>query len=134
LSAVNLPVLVVDRERLAGVVFHDAVCLVVGLGFADGLILDGRVERVVDAGRGHAHPKLVGFPPVDAELLGVAVQVGGALPLPAAVAGWVVERRGDGRRDHGYNCNVCLDGLEMWEYRAGRHLWFASQLSASSHP
>jgi len=45
---VDLPVLVVDGERLALSVADLSVLVVVGFRLSDGLVLDGRVEVVVD--------------------------------------------------------------------------------------
>jgi hypothetical protein len=73
--------LLVDRERLSLSVANRSVIVVVGFCLSDGLVLDGRVKSVVDAGRGHGSAEVAVLPSVDTELLGITVEAGGVLPF-----------------------------------------------------
>ncbi len=78
---VDFPILVVDGERLTLSVANLSVLGVVGFRLSDGLVLNSRVEVVVDAGSGHGLPEVAILPSVDTELLGVTVEASSALPL-----------------------------------------------------
>ncbi|ERG97850.1 MAG: hypothetical protein J07HQX50_01880 [Haloquadratum sp. J07HQX50] len=53
----------------------------VGFRLSDGLVLDGRVEGIVDAGRDHGFVEVAGLPSVNAGPFGVTVELSGVLPL-----------------------------------------------------
>jgi hypothetical protein len=93
-GGVEFPVSIVDGERLAFSILNRAILAVVGFRLSNGLVLDSRVEVVVDAGCGHGLDEVTVVPSIDTELFGVSIKTSGVLPLFPPLehlSAWVVE-------------------------------------------
>jgi hypothetical protein len=81
LGRVNFPVPVIDGERLTLSVANLSVLVVFGFRLSNGLVLDSRVEVVVDAGGGHRFVEVAALISVDTELFDITIEASGVLLL-----------------------------------------------------